>query len=821
MKFALFILLFVSLCFSTIAQTQQQPDAAKIKYQLDKLNITGSVLYIAAHPDDENTRLIAYLTHEKKYRVGYLSLTRGDGGQNLIGNEQAEALGVIRTQELIAARNIDGAEQYFTRAYDFGYSKSPEETFKIWNKDSLLADVVWVIRNFKPDVIICRFPTTGEGGHGHHTASAILAEEAFTAAADKNKFPEQLNYTDVWQAKRLLWNTFKFGDRNITNESQFKIDVGSYNALLGKSYGEIAAHSRTQHSSQAFGTAMNRSSQIEYFKTLKGDAPQKTLLDGIDVSWLRFRNGQYYQKAIQQIIANYQYENPVASVSALCDLYLLIKQSKTIDATWQQVKLKEIQQLILACGGIWLEALSKNNFAAIKDSIEINFLAVNRSEVEVQLQKITTTNYSLPLDTFLKNIILFSLNKKLLVPNASVSQPYWLEKNHGKGFFNIQDINLINKAENDPSLLFSYTLNINGRIIDFPVKTQYKFVDPAKGEIYQPFIFTPNLTASFENEVYVFNQTNSKKITLKIKSFKNNVNTSISLLLPAGWKSIPEEQTVLLKEACNEQLISFEVLLPENKSDFERNSYNFYVLINGNEKAKSYENISYSHIPQQNLFFEANAKALVTNITKKKKLIGYIEGAGDKIPQALQQLDYEVHFLTANDITEKSLSTYETIITGVRTYNTLSDIKNIQAALMQYIEAGGTLIVQYNTTQKLLTEKLGPYPFKISRDRVTEEDAVVSVLLPNHAALNTPNKINADDFNNWIQERGLYFTSEADSKYDKLFSMNDSEEKSLDGSTLFTTYGKGKFIYTSLSFFRQLPAGVPGAYKLWVNFVEQ
>src|SRR5215217_3090744 len=287
MKKLYFLLAFVFLFIGSFAQNFAT--SADIYLGLKKMNVLGSVLYIAAHPDDENTRLLTYFSKDRLYRTGYLSLTRGDGGQNLIGNEQGLALGLIRTQELLAARRIDGAEQFFTRAFDFGFSKSPEETFTKWDREKILSDVVWVIRKFQPDVIITRFPTTGEGGHGHHTASAILANEAFSAAADPNRFPEQLKYVKPWQAKRILWNTFNFGGTNTTNADQFHFDDGIYNPLLGKSYGELGAESRSQNRTQGTGSTSVIGQAFEYFRTTKGDPPINDLMDGVDVSWKRVK----------------------------------------------------------------------------------------------------------------------------------------------------------------------------------------------------------------------------------------------------------------------------------------------------------------------------------------------------------------------------------------------------------------------------------------------------------------------------------------------------------------------------------------------------
>jgi LmbE family N-acetylglucosaminyl deacetylase len=810
----------ILLIFQLQAQTMQQPNAAAIKHQLKKLGVVGSVLYIAAHPDDENTRLISFLTNEQLYRTGYLSLTRGDGGQNLIGNEQAEQLGVIRTQELLAARRIDGGEQYFTRANDFGYSKTAEETFKIWNKDSLLHDVVWVIRNFKPDVIICRFPTTGEGGHGHHTASAILAEEAFKAAADPKMFPQQLQHTEVWQAKRLLWNTFNFGNRNTTDETQFKIDVGGFDVLLGKSYGEIAAESRSQHSSQAFGTARNRASQLEYFKTILGDAPKNNLLDGVDISWLRFSKGNYFQNAIQQLIKNFDFENPSNSVYNLMALYDELKTNNDIDAVWKKVKLKEIEKLITACSGLWAEALSKQQITTNGDSVEINLLAVNRSDVTIQLNKILVNGEAFVFNKEMNKGALLNENKKIVIAEKQHnSQPYWLKKEHGIGLFEVNDLLEIGNAENTPPLNATFNFSIAGKEIEITLPVQYKIVDPAKGEIYQPFYVAPAVTATIQNEVFVFSGTESKTVQVKLKTFQQNAKGTVSLAVPKGWKATPASINFSLVEAGNEQMVQFTVSA-ESNTNTSVSTLKAVVTIEGKNSSYSYVDIKYDHIPQQILFPEASAQLVKIDLKRNKKLIGYLAGAGDKIPDALKQIGYIVKEITEDEILNNRLQPYEAIITGVRAYNTETKLKNWQPFLMKYVEQGGTLVVQYNTSQKLVTENLGPYPFKLSRDRVTEEDAAVTLLNAQHRALTFPNKITTKDFDGWIQERGLYFPSDVDAKYTKLFSMNDTGEKPLDNSTIYAEYGKGKFIYTGLSFFRELPAGVPGAYRLLVNFLE-
>ncbi|MEO6168997.1 MAG: PIG-L family deacetylase, partial [Chitinophagales bacterium] len=432
-------------------QTAPAADGAEIKLQLNKLNVLGSVLYLAAHPDDENTRLIAYMAKEKLYRTGYLSITRGDGGQNLIGNELGDLLGLIRTQELLAARRIDGGEQFFTRANDFGYTKNPEETFTFWNKDSILADVVYVIRSFQPDVIICRFPSTGEGGHGQHTASAILAQEAFAAAADPKRYPEQLKTVSVWQAKRLLWNTFSFGSTNTTSEEQFKVDVGVYNFLMGKGYSEIAAESRSMHKSQGFGSGKNRGTQWEYFKTIAGDAPKTNLFDGVSPGWNRVPGGEAIQPLVDKVIADFKPESPSASIAALLEIYNAMQ--KLPDGYWKTHKKKEVEQLICLCSGLWFEGYSTQTSLAAGNTLEWKVQAINRGTVPVVLKSVAVQQFDTVLNKTLPNNEMLTLQRKqLLETTTPITQPYWLLQPHTTGEFKIPGQLVVGKPENEPAV---------------------------------------------------------------------------------------------------------------------------------------------------------------------------------------------------------------------------------------------------------------------------------------------------------------------------------------------------------------------------------
>ncbi|MBX2908806.1 MAG: PIG-L family deacetylase [Chitinophagales bacterium] len=812
---------FISfLVLGSISNAQPNSNSSNIFHQIQSLPVCGSVLYFAAHPDDENTRLISYLTNELHLRTGYLSLTRGDGGQNLIGNEQAEALGLIRTNELLQARKIDGAQQFFSRAFDFGFSKNPEETFQFWDKEKVLADAVWVIRNFQPDVIICRFPTTGEGGHGHHTASAIIAEEAFKAAADPKQFPEQLKYVSTWQAKRLLWNTFNFGGRNTTSPNQFKINVGEYNALLGKSYGEIAAESRSKHSSQAFGTAKNRDNQFEFFKTILGDAPKETLTDNVDITFNRFGNSSL-QDLASSIVSNYDFKNPSKSVSALVNLYTQIEQNKAMSKVWQHEKLEQIKQLIIECSGLYMEAICTKQFAAIDDTLKVTTNLVNRSNEKIVYKNFFAAGANILQDSVLPlNQTVTSSNVLLVNKTTDLSQPYWLKEPRTLGMFVVNNQTLIGKAINNPALSVPVTLNINGINFNFELPVQYKKVEPSKGEVYEPLYIVPPATANFSQEVFVTTAI-KKEVSVTVKAFIKNASGTLELVLPAGWIADKNNEQFSLKNEGDEKVFKFTLQSTSNKITDSIFTIGATLVVNGNKYNNSFTEIKYDHIPYLILLNASAAKLATINLKNTSLNVGYIAGAGDKIPQLLKETGVKVTELNSAEFHKIDLKKYDAIITGVRAYNTDAHLKNIYPELMRYVESGGKLLVQYNTSMNLLTNEIGPFPFTISRDRVTDENSEVKFTNPKDSLLNFPNKITENDFLHWIQERGLYFPANLDKQYKTVISMHDKGESALDNSIIYCNYGKGKFVYTGLSFFRELPAGVPGAFRLFSNLMAK
>ena len=816
------LILSAVLTISLFAQSPQTWTSADIYLAIKKLNVLGSVLYVAAHPDDENTRLIAYLSKDRLYRTGYLSMTRGDGGQNLIGDEQGIDLGLIRTQELLAARRVDGGEQFFTRAFDFGFSKNPEETFTKWDKEKILSDVVWVIRKFQPDVIITRFPTTGEGGHGHHTASAILANEAFSAAADPTRFVDQLKYVEPWQVKRVLWNTFNFGGTNTQSDSQYKLDVGGYNPLLGKSYGEIAAESRSNHKSQGFGAAANRGEALEYFTATKGDQPKNDLLEGIDISWKKVNGGEAIGKMVNDIAGSFDFLHPENSVKGLVQLYRALNAMPA--GYWRDKKLGETKQLIEQCSGLWMDVFTTEQFAVQTDSIRFNFQFNNRLGVNATIKGFSVDGFDSLMGQPLARNRNVNFAKTVFVPSSKpITQPYWLENKMETGYFNVNDQTKIGIPDVQPSYVLTVRMNIEGEDLNFSRAVKFKFTDPVRGELYWPLVVVPPVLITPSEDLKILMNGNIVTTgSISLKGLKRNYTGKIAAFSESGMKPLKNfsfnNQQVRVNS--KNQTLVFEY----NGKDIKTSENILFAVTDtaGNNLIKSDRHeVKYDHIPAINYFHDADVALKVVNVETYGKRIGYIVGAGDKVPEALEQMGYEVNRLNQKEISKNPLDKFDAIIVGVRAYNTLDWIGSYYDKLMKYVENGGNLIVQYNTSNFIsnVRSKIGPYDFSISRNRITDENAPVTFLKPEHPALNFPNKINQDDFKGWIQERSIYDAIDTTGKFEKILAMNDPGEKPDDGSLLIAKYGRGYFTYTGLVFFRELPAGVPGAYRLLANLI--
>ncbi len=798
-------------------------DAAEIRLALEKLQVLGRVLYVAAHPDDENTGLISYFANGALYDTAYLSLTRGDGGQNLIGPELGAQLGVIRTQELLAARRIDHGQQFFTRANDFGYSKSAAETLRIWDREKILADTVWAIRKFRPDVVITRFPPDDDKTHGHHTSSALLAQEAFKLAADAKKFPEQLKLVQPWQPTRLFWNasSFFFRARNVPFDETglLKLEAGGYQPLLGKSYPEIAAASRTMHKSQGFGAGIERGERTEYFKFLDGKPVENgNLFAGIDTTWKRVDGAGDIAAQIDRVLVRYDMKMPAASVPALLELRASL--AKLSDQLWTDQKISEVDRIIGACLGLHLEAVTEKALAQPGETIALTLEAINRSTLPVKFKSARIADGETnSIDTALEHDALFTKKISVKLPDAlPFTQPYWLREQATLGTFAVADQSLIGRPENPPAFPIALTLDIGGQEIVYQAEARFRKVDRVLGEVSEPLVIAPAAFVELPRPVFVFADKAPKTINLRVVAAADKVNGSVALEVPPGWKVEPASAPIALQGAESETTCTFQITPPAAAGEGL-----VRAVLNLDGKAQpafSEQRIDYPHIESQTLIYAAQSKVIRADIANQAKLVGYIPGAGDAIPESLREIGSAVEILADGDIKAANLARFDAVVLGVR-------LANVQPArlsawfpeLLAYAKNGGVVVMQYNTSPGPKPEQL-PYSLKVSRDRVTEEDAEVRLLAPDHPVLNTPNKITAADFNGWVQERGLYFPNEWDKAWTPILSSNDTGEKPSDGALIIARVGKGWFVYTGLSFFRELPAGVPGATRLFANMIS-
>lgn len=804
------------LSIPVLAQQRGIPDAADLEIALQKLNVLGSVLYVGAHPDDENTSLMALFSKGRKYRTAYLSVTRGEGGQNLIGPEQGAELGLLRTQELLAARRIDGAEQYFTRAVDFGYSKTAAETLEIWGKERVLGDIVWVIRKFRPDVIITRFSAEGTGGHGHHTASGLLIKEAFTAAADPARFPEQLAYAPVWQTTRILLNRGR--PRPEEAAPTLRIDTGEYDPLLGKSYSEIAGESRSQHKSQGFGSAGRRGSQLEAFELWAGEPAAQDIFEGIDVTWDRVPGGQKVGPLLAECIRSFDPRQPSRSIPGL--LGVQAELAKLPESDWVRLKREELSRVIQGCAGIWMEAIADDYAAAAGDEILVRTSIVNRSDQPFVLHRLGIPRIvpDSVVDRPLKNNEALAIENRVLIPAGfPLSQPYWLEPSPQNGPFSAGDRDLMGLAENPPSLSVVLVLSMEGHLLEYSLPVLFRWTDQVQGELYRPFEVRPRVTIQIEDGVKIFPGDGPQLVKIRLKGHSKNVAGTIRLKGTDGWRVAPAGLPFSLPGKYDEGEVAFEISPPKNARESVLTAE---ADLGGEILGRAMVEIAYPHIHRQIYFPESRVKVVKLDVQIKAKRIGYIMGAGDDVADALRHLGVEATMLSDEMLETSDLSSFDAIVTGVRAYNTRDRLKNVKRRLLDYVERGGTLVVQYNVASGALADRIGPYPLTIGRDRVTVESAQVTFPIPNHPLLIFPNKITSQDFEGWVQERGLNFPSSWDGKYEAILSSHDPGEPDLKGGLLYTRYGKGVFIYTAYAWFRQLPAGVPGAFRIFANLIS-
>ena len=856
--------------------------AAEIEQSLHKLNELGTVLHIAAHPDDERTAVLAYFARGRHMRTAYLSLTRGEGGQNLIGSEQGAQLGIIRTQELLAARQIDGAEQFFTRAIDFGFTRTAEETMQKWGHDRILGDVVWVVRRYRPDVIFLGFSGTPNDGHGQHQTSAILGKEAFTAAADPARFPEQLKYVKVWQAKRLL-QAAGFGGppgaagggrggrggrggggRSGETASQPaqpattataatpppstvppgpEVDTGAFNPILGYSYEELAVLSRSMHHSQGTG-AMRRPGGGRATMTVTGGAPAtKDLFDGIDTSWNRLPGGGAVKAILDEAIRSYEPQHPERVIPLLVKARPLIA---AIDDPLAGIKLTELDETVALCAGLWVEAQAREAEVTPGGTLTITTTVLNRSAAKVTLEgasvagiwnqdaaaKPATLGYNQSADIALS----------LIVPaNQPYTQPYWLVKPPTADVYQVDDQTLIGLADTPAAARMRVRLTVDGTPIELERPVRHRYADRAYGERVRPLVVVPTAAVNLPTPVAVFPDSSAHKVTVSVQANVANAEGELRLEIPAGWKAEPRTLPFKIAIRGEQQVLTFEVTPPAGETTAALHAV---ATAGGRDIASGTQVIAYPHFPPQTLFPPSDIKLIRANIKVTAKKVGYIMGAGDEMPESLRQLGLDVTLLTQSDLEQGDLGRFDAIVAGVRAYNVRADIRANHPRLLEYVKNGGTYIVQYQTGDSPdptaprdqqqpnpfnqqqgppVTTNLGPYPFFVpggNKYRITVEEAPLKFPQQDSALLQYPNHIGPRDFEGWVQERGVYFAVQWDKRYQTVLSSQDPGEPPLEGGLIWTRYGKGVYIFTAYSWFRQLPAGVPGAYRLFANLLS-
>lgn len=811
------------------AQGFKPKTSSEIFHDLKRLNFLGNVLYVAAHPDDENTRLISYLTHNIHANTAYLSLTRGDGGQNLIGTEIRELLGVLRTQELLAARGVDGGQQFFTRANDFGYSKTPEETLQIWNKDTVLADVVRRIRAFRPDIIINRFDHRTPGTtHGHHTSSAILSMEAFDLAASSTAFPEQLIELEPWQPSRIFFNTswWFYGSQKNFQEASKKglvsLDVGVFYPSLGMSNNEIASIASSKHLCQGFGRLNSRGEEMEYLELLKGESlAGQDIFQGINTTWTRIPEGYKIQALLLPIEENFDFKNPSIHLPDLLRAYALIQQIE--DEFWKTQKSEQIISLIKDISGLYLAFETSIAYATPGEKIDtrIKLLARNHSlfsveEVQIKGAKRSTSITKKPLELNKNQTISIPLEIPETTP---LSNPYWLNQSPSLGMYQVEDQSLIGLPESPSAVSAEVLLNVGDVQIPLDLPLVYRYAKPDKGELWERFKVVPPISVSLSNDVVLFSDQSAKEVMVNVQSFAPNQKGEISLHLPKEWGIEPLTQSFNLSEEGKQVSLKFTVSPPEQATET-------IASVEARVNAKSYTrnliSITYDHIPTQRVLVPAVAKFVRLDLQKKGEYVGYIMGAGDKVSESLEAIGYHVEQIDPSTITTNALKKYDAVILGIRALNVIEGLALKKQELLDYVSQGGVLISQYNTANRRGNNEISiaPFPLTNSSDRITEENAVVKLLQPNHPVLTFPNKITEKDFVGWVQERGLYFPNRWDKSYVSILEMSDQSETPKQGSLLVAPLGDGYFVYTGLSFFRELPAGVPGAYRLIANMIS-
>ena len=829
---------------------------AAIGQELKSFATLGSVLHIAAHPDDENRSLLAFLSRGRGLRTAYLSITRGDGGQNEIGPEFGEKLGLARTQELLAGRKIDGARQFFTRALDFGYSKSMDEALTIWDRKEVLGDVVRVIRTFRPDVIVTRFaPVAQPGNHGHHNASALLALEAFRMAGDPKAYPEQIaEGLAPWQPKRILQNGGGGGRGGLApaNASTISIEAGGSDPVTGEAFTAMAARTSAMHKTQGVGGGFGGGGggggpRQESFILLDGAPATKDILDGIDTTWARFPGGAEIGKMTEDAITQFKTEDPAASVPVLLAirrrLVALGAEEPTVLSGFVQRstifgqprppvwapdpvlgdKLGQLDRILQACLGLEVHTEVSAAEVVPGEKVHLRMTAVMRSGVmPVKLVWFRTPAVMTERSEVMQPGKSLTWDwDEVISPSTPISQPYWLREESAASLFRVGEKQLIGQPLNPPAFPVEFGFDVGGERIamaDEPVQ-----IVPGAPEAQRNRALTiiPPVALNFPFDVALFARGATKTVEVEIKAARAEVAGELRLDAATGWKISPAKQLFKLAKVGDTVRVAFSVTAPTKE---ERATFTAVATVGDKQFNNGRYEFNYAHLPRQLLQSPARLHVAAFDFATRGMNVGYLPGAGDSVAENLEEMGYHVRQLTDTDLTPERLRGLDAVVIGVRAFNERKDLAANLPGLFAWVEAGGTVIAQYNRPSGSLRLPLGPYDLSISGSapalRVTDENASVTFLSPDHPALNVPNKITAADFDGWVQERGAYFPSKWNEHYTPILAMSDPGEKQPDSSLLVAKHGKGYYVYTSLAFFRQLPAGVPGAYRLLANLVS-
>ena len=814
--------------FAGLAQAQPTPlrGAAELQETLDRLNTLGSMMMLGAHPDDENTTVISYFARGRHIRSAYLSATRGEGGQNLIGTEQGALMGVIRTQELLEARRIDGGEQFFTRVIDYGYSKTPEEAIGKWGREVLLSDMVRAIRRFRPDVIVSRFPPKpGSGGHGQHTAVGHLGPEAYEMAGDASKFPEL--GLEPWKARRYYYNFIQFGPprRNQPPAPPDRIttELGDYDPVLGKSYGEIAGESRSMHRSQSMGTSQRKGSVTAAFDHIDGDKADGDIFDGIDTTWARVPGGGRVGELLAKARDEYR---PTAADAILPTLLEAYSELSKIDDPWAEFKLEELTRAIELASGVWIDAVADRWDAVPDGRVKVTLEILNRSKQPIKWAGSAVAGVKLGAPSGGGALAYNKPSRREVeVPSPDeYSQPVWLRKPVVNDGYQYENQGLIGDPESPNALDARFELAFGDVTVSITKPVVYRWVDRAYGERSRAVQVVPPVAVSLAQSNLIFASQEPQTVPVRLLSNVIETAGSLSLDVPEGWRVEPASAPVRLARKGQETTIEFKLYPPSDPSSGELTAK---LNIDGSDFSTGMQTIEYDHISTQMTYPEATIPLHRVDVKLLSKNIGYIMGAGDKIPEALEQLGADVTLLGESDLASADLAVFDAIVVGVRALSTRPDLLAAKERVLSYVEDGGTMVMQYNTLSFRRRGggapppfALAPFPMTPSRDRVTDEFAEMTFAIEDHPLLQAPNHITSEDFDGWVQERGLYFMGEWDERYDAPLLCNDPGEDPLGGSLLYARHGKGVYIFTGLSWFRQLPAGVPGAYRLFANLVS-